>query len=104
MKPEERRQMWQERIDACESSGLSIAEWCRRNEINASAFYQWRKRLSEVTPVSPNPDRWMQVNVRNETPVSHAPIVIRLGDATIEVSTGVNPGLLREVVRVLGGE
>jgi hypothetical protein len=37
---------WQERIGRWRSSGLSISEFCRREEISQPSFFGWRKRLA----------------------------------------------------------
>jgi transposase-like protein len=37
---------WKERLAAQQRSGLSIAEFCRREGIAPPSFYVWRKRLS----------------------------------------------------------
>jgi hypothetical protein len=37
---------WRERLGRWRQSGLSIAEFCRREEISQASFFAWRKRLS----------------------------------------------------------
>lgn len=37
---------WQALIDQAEHSALSIAEFCRTEDISLSSFYQWRQRLA----------------------------------------------------------
>lgn len=37
---------WRERLSRWRDSGLSIVEFCRREEISQSSFFDWRKRLS----------------------------------------------------------
>lgn len=101
MKSEERMEVWRKRIEACQSSGLSIAQWCRENKVNPSAYYHWRKRLSVSSPSFADPAGWVQVHVREEDRTSKSPILIRLGDVIIEVSQGFDPRLLHDVVRVL---
>jgi transposase-like protein len=39
------RQKWQAILADYECSSLSITEYCRQQEINATSFYQWRKKL-----------------------------------------------------------
>ena len=38
---------WRELVDEQAGSGLSIAEFCRRNDVSQASFYQWRKKLRE---------------------------------------------------------
>jgi len=41
--------MWQERVDQYRASGMSVAAWCRENEVSEQQMYYWlRKFRSEV--------------------------------------------------------
>lgn len=50
MNRSERRSLWRELIDEQRGSGLSIAEFCRRQDVPQASFYQWRKKLRESVP------------------------------------------------------
>ena len=52
---EERRgvDFWRHHIDECRESGLSYAEYARRNGLKGSAFGYWRKRLAESSVEKP---------------------------------------------------
>lgn len=39
------RAQWRERLSRWRDSGLSIVEFCRREEISQASFFAWRKRL-----------------------------------------------------------
>jgi Transposase len=43
---------WERLLAKQAGSGLSIAEFCRRNEVSAASFYQWRKKLGRRRPVA----------------------------------------------------
>ena len=54
-------------------SGLSIAEYCRRHNINASTFYGWNKRLkakSDNTAQTGKPLPFVEIPVQPS--ISHA--------------------------------
>jgi hypothetical protein len=38
-------EIWQERLDRFEESGLSVKEFCARESVSNPSFYQWRKKL-----------------------------------------------------------
>ena len=42
---EEQRLQWKERIISQKNSGISIAAWCRQNEIGDHLFYYWKRKL-----------------------------------------------------------
>lgn len=37
--------LWGQRIAAQQASGLSVAEFCRRERIQKSGFYYWKRRV-----------------------------------------------------------
>ncbi len=45
MKTGESKEKWQEVVDAWRASGLSKADFCRRQKIIISMFYYWCKKL-----------------------------------------------------------
>ncbi len=46
------RDRWKELLANQAGSGLSVAEFCRRNEVSAASFYQWRKKLGHGKPAA----------------------------------------------------
>jgi transposase-like protein len=42
------RDQWRQRIKRQRESGLSIAEFCRRDNISAHGFYVWRRNLRQA--------------------------------------------------------
>jgi len=39
---------WRERLRRYERSGLTVAEFCDREDVSTASFYQWRRRLAEM--------------------------------------------------------
>src|SRR5688500_19379117 len=48
-------EVWRERLERHARSGVSIAEFCRRERLSPPSFYQWRKRLSGVRCAADRP-------------------------------------------------
>ena len=44
---EEKAMLWQQRIQACMSSGLSVKQWCKENHVSSPSFYYWKNRLKK---------------------------------------------------------
>ena len=42
-----KRAEWQKRLARFEASGLTVAQFCRNEQIGTHAFYYWDKRLGE---------------------------------------------------------
>lgn len=43
---EERRRYWRDVVARQRRSGLTVAAFCRQQEVSQAAFYGWRRRLS----------------------------------------------------------
>ena len=41
-------QIWKERIQAAEQSGLSIKAWCEQAGVRKNKYFYWRKKISEL--------------------------------------------------------
>ena len=59
---------WRRALKAHRHSGLTQAEFCRRNELSLSTFHYWRRRLRETEPeLSTEPlevDEFLEVQIR----------------------------------------
>jgi len=91
---EQKRQYWQAHNEACRTSGLTRAEYCRQHNVNLKTFAYWRHRLqTEAVPV-----RLVQL-----PPAVQQSAAVRLvvNGCGIEVSDGFNAQTLAEVVCVL---
>jgi transposase-like protein len=73
--------VWRQRIQRQASSGLSIAEFCRRQGISARLFYAWRERI-EKRPASSTADRPLFVALQPDLARSQADVVF---DRKVEV-------------------
>ena len=47
------RARWQALLARATRSGLSVAEFCRREGVSTASFYTWRKRLGAVAGQEP---------------------------------------------------
>lgn len=43
-----RRTQWQKRFERFTRSPLTVAEFCRREDVSVASFYQWRRRLAST--------------------------------------------------------
>lgn len=63
---------WRQRIKRQRESGLSIAEFCRRENISSHGFYVWRRNLREASRRrrDPRADARLQCSRRQSTVVT----------------------------------
>ncbi len=105
---EERRSEWRRQREEQAASGLSIAAWCRANNIHISTFNDRRKRLraeetdliSASTAQRPIVDRAHWISVADSESKSET-LTVRVGRVSIDVSAGFDQRLLRDVLAVL---
>ena len=94
-----RRRQWEKRIARWRASGLSMAAYGRKHNLNYAQLVWWRRRLQRNAASPP----LTLIPVVAAAP-SRDPIVIRLsGGIGIEVERGFDAGLLSAVVHALQG-
>jgi hypothetical protein len=85
-------------VDAWKRSGLGAHRFARRHGITAQRLYWWRDRLAGQSPVSLVPGEI--IGVADDSKDGHARVVIRLGEAAVEI-TGASPAWIARLVREL---
>jgi len=100
--PKDRRRQFDEHVRRWRSSGLTQAEYCRRNDLKWSTFHYWRKRLATSAAVT-----LVQVPVGlNRTGPCHQPcqelILVLGGRYKVEIGDNFNPSTLARLVDTLG--
>jgi transposase-like protein len=93
---EDRRAHWQAQVSAQKASGLTIAAWCADHGISSHTLSYWRAKFQE--PPASNAE-W--VSVAAATAATNSSLQIRIGAATVDVCTGFDANLLRDVVTAL---
>ena len=85
---------WRERLNRWRKSGLSVAEFCRRERVAEPSFYLWRQRLSAETVQASTPRfvelpmaAWPAVGVQVTLP--SGAIVALSGQASAELVAAV---------------
>ncbi|GIM48395.1 hypothetical protein DNHGIG_39440 [Collibacillus ludicampi] len=97
----ELRKEWEVRIAAFRASGQSASAWCRAHQLKLHQFRYWLRKIEHkeaaVTPSS----KWISVEVDGQTDKSRNTLLVRVGQATVEIQSGFDPALLANVVRTL---
>ena len=90
---------WSERVRAWRASGLPASEFAASSDFEASTLRYWARRLKRAERPLPDPIRVVRV-----TPAASVrpALVVAVGSARIEVCTGFDRSLLRDVVGALG--
>jgi len=103
------RQIWETRIADFLASGQSGAAWCAANDLKVHQLWYWLRKFSSHHPAKTTPATsttshdWVSFEwdkSPSEIP-SPSVLLVRVGQAVIEVTPGFNPALLNDVVRAL---
>jgi hypothetical protein len=86
---------WCGLIDEQKASGLSSEHWCKERGVSKHSLSGWKTRLNRL---SAQQNGWVSVSL---PPPDRQPLVIRVGVASIEVTTGFDARLLASVVTAL---
>ena len=95
------RECWRERIAEFRASGQSGAAWCAAHQIKESQLWYWARKFPSGNHPKESSPSWIPVQIRESTVEVSEPLVVRVGQAAIEVRSGFDAGLLRDVIRTL---
>ena len=102
-KREINRQRWRERVNAWKESNQSQKAFCEERHLGFASFKRWhgifRAESLQSTETAAEASGFVPVRVR-ETPSSNLTILIQ-EDLRIDVASGFNPHLLRQIIEVL---
>ena len=62
---------WQKHLSQWSKSGLTQAEYCRRNRLSAAAFHWWKGQLRRKSKAKKNPSTLMQFVEVHGVPPAH---------------------------------
>ena len=101
---EQKRSYWKQQIEQWQQSGLSQAEYCRRNNLKHHQLVYWKRRcLKTETEVSFVPVQ-LEALLDIPAPADQASLTVIIDNQfKVEIVAGFDPQLLRQVVTALRG-
>ena len=113
-KTELRLQGWSELIAECQSSRMTVKDWCAIHDINIKTYYYWLRKVRKTTyelmtkeqaPVSsPSGLSFAEIPMRRTvTPAgpSQPDVVIQKGRLRIELNNSVSDELLVRILETI---
>ena len=94
---DELKQQWKEKIIKQRQSKLSMASWCRQNEIAIHSFYYWQSKLFPKSTL----DRSDFTEVIEEKKKFSDGIVLEYHGFNIHLNEYFNPSVLQKCLEVL---
>jgi len=101
---EQKRSYWKQQIEQWQQSGLSQAEYCRRNNLKHHQLVYWKRRcLKTETEVSFVPVQ-LEALLDIPAPADQASLTVIIDNQfKVEIVAGFDPQLLRQVLTALRG-
>ena len=103
---DDQRQFWQMAIETCQSSGLSVRQFCNQEGLSEPSFYAWRRRLTKVDQTEADdektvcsPDPFIQVSLPQEN-AACLELVLSSGH-TLRINSGTDSNTLTLVLSAL---
>ena len=98
MNRSELAEQWREQIEDFTTSGMTAQEWSNYNRVPLNQLQYWKRRLKELDKPQSNATTWTALEIAQPSPSS---ITLRIGGASIDLNSGFDQSLLREVVCAL---
>jgi hypothetical protein len=67
-----KRQEWEVRLERCRVSGLTVAQFCKRERVSLNTYYYWARRVRSASAKTPSP-RSGNASWRGRRTVKQAP-------------------------------
>lgn len=99
----EKQLNWQARLETCRASGMSIAAWCRQEDINIHQMYYWKRKFDQNPQLGEEKTKeWLPVSdvIGHHDPIDSA-MVIRIDHLSVEIKPHVDRQLLSDVIHLL---
>lgn len=109
VKSEIRKARWKQLIQECQSSGMTVRNWCAQNGIKEQTYYRnlqkLRQEICDSLPVpvteSQKPVAFKKLEVQTPVPATQAAVIIRFNGATVEINEGTSQQTIQAVLLAL---
>lgn len=99
------KEQWHSRVADFKASGQTMKAWCAAKSLTIHQLKYWLRKTSHSDSQDPIPtkSKWLSLSVSGSVAETRPsdPVVIRIGQSSIEVRADFDAALLRQVVRAL---
>lgn len=108
LKHQAKLQNWVTIVHECRSSGLSVRQWCRQQEITPTTYYRWEREvlahanIERTVPVSEKAVTFAEVPaIQQKRNDSERAATIRINEVSVDIYNGINSALLKCMLELL---
>lgn len=98
-------QIWADRITACQSSGINVKKWCKANDVSASQYYYWIKKLNaNVDETAEDKSiEWAEVSLVSQKQIidNQRSIILSYNNFKIEIPKNIKRDDIAEVIAAI---
>lgn len=88
-------------INSFKESGMSVAAWCKENQIKAPTLRYWLHKIEEEETTKSSEDGWVSIALNNPVHTNVAPIVVKVGAFSVEIQPGFDRSTLTEIIAAI---
>jgi hypothetical protein len=97
LRQEQNLALWSKQVENCNNSGLSVAKWCRENNIPVSTYWSRQKKVWGAY----SNNKFVEVTVQPEVKTSAIAVTISLNDFSAGIHSGADEETLTAVLRAI---
>lgn len=101
---EVRLQKWAQQVKTCREIGLSVADWCRKNGIKTTTFYDRQRKVARALSHELAVQQRSSPNFVEYTPQSFSPeamLTLHLPCGMVEIHKGADTSIIEQTLRTL---
>ncbi|WP_025683047.1 IS66 family insertion sequence element accessory protein TnpA [Paenibacillus maysiensis] len=102
---DKRRHEWTIRVADYKASGLTMSAWCTANHRSKESLKYWLRKLKQdSSSSSTHSTNWLPITVADPPSaaiVNASTLIVRIGQASIELHPDFDPHLLCKIVHAL---
>lgn len=92
---------WRKTLQRYASSGLSVREFCKRENVTESAFYAWRRTIGERDEAGNSGPAFLPAVINREAEHDESLVLKLAGDLELRLSQSTPADRVMELVRAL---
>ena len=96
------RSMWEQRVATYNASNQTLSDWCKVNDIRPATLRYWIREFKVINTTTEKVTSWISVDrTELKSTAKEQPLIVKIGNASIEINSGFNKELFSVVTEVL---